>query len=127
MRLTESADITAGEHEDLNVDRLDNTQFAELSVFLSKKREKIKVDYKNWEGFIPGEWRKNVNVRDFIQKNYTPYSGGADFLAGPTQRTESVLKELSGLFDAEKKAGGVLSVDTRAASSLLSYGPGYLD
>lgn len=85
------------------------------------------MECKEWQGFVKGDWHENIDVRDFIQKNYTPYIGDEKFLAAPTKRTQSLIKRMNALFDAEKKAGGVLSINTKAASSLLSYGPGYLD
>lgn len=83
--------------------------------------------YAQWKGFQQGNWVKEIDVRDFIQKNYTPYEGGADFLCGPTQRTEQLYQNLKGLFEAERARGGVLDIDTTTVSSLTHYAPGYLD
>ncbi|HWQ78711.1 MAG TPA: formate C-acetyltransferase [Anaerovoracaceae bacterium] len=80
-----------------------------------------------WKGFRGGNWQDEINVRDFIQANYTPYEGNADFLVGPTERTQALMKKLNRLFDLEREFGGVLDVDTQTVSSLTNYGPGYLD
>ncbi len=85
------------------------------------------MEYKQWEGFSAGKWQKEIDLRDFIQQNYTPYEGTADFLAGATARTENLMKKLQGLFALERQFGGVLDIDTSTASSLTSYSPGYLD
>ena len=61
--------------------------------------------YAQWKGFQQGNWVKEIDVRDFIQKNYTPYEGGADFLCGPTQRTKQLYQNLKGLFEAERARG----------------------
>ena len=80
-----------------------------------------------WKKFKPGDWQNEINVRDFIQNNYAPYEGGAEFLADKTARTEILREKYEALCLAEKKRGGVLDVDTEHVSSLLSYKPGYLD
>ncbi len=85
------------------------------------------MEHKNWSGFAAGAWQNEINVRDFIQQNYKPYEGNADFLAGATERTEKLMKKLEGLFALERQFGGVLDVDTATVSSLTSYSPGYLD
>ncbi len=77
--------------------------------------------------FVPGLWQAEVDVRDFIQKNYAPYEGESDFLAEPTKRTKSVWKKLSGLIVKEHEAGGVLDVDTKTPSTITSHKPGYID
>ncbi len=82
---------------------------------------------EQWKNFIGGDWEKEINVRDFIQKNYTPYSGNEDFLANPTERTAELDRKVKALFEEERKAGGVLDVDTTRASSVMNYGPGYVD
>jgi len=76
--------------------------------------------------FVSGKWNEEVDVRDFIQKNYTPYDGAADFLAGPTERTKRATAKMEELFLQERQKGGVLDIDTDNISSLLSYGAGYL-
>ena len=85
------------------------------------------MEHINWNGFKSGVWQNEINVRDFIQKNYTEYRGGADFLAEPTPRTRELLKKLENLFALEREYGGVLDVDTVTVSSLTSYAPGYID
>ena len=77
--------------------------------------------------FKEGSWTKNIDVRDFIQKNYTPYTGDAAFLAAPTERTMRLRKKLDALLALERERGGVLDVETQTVSSLLNYAPGYLD
>ena len=77
-------------------------------------------------GFVSGKWNEEVDVRDFIQKNYTPYEGSSDFLVGPTERTKRATAKMEELFLQERQKGGVLDIDTDNISSLLSYGPGYL-
>jgi len=80
-----------------------------------------------WRNFIPGEWQKSINPRDFIQNNYHPYTGGGEFLAGPTERTKNLFKKLQHLAELEKEMGGVLDIDTSTVSSLTTYPAGYLD
>ena len=80
-----------------------------------------------WRGFVPGIWQQEINVRDFIQKNYTPYTGDESFLAGPTPRTRAVNGKVLDLFSQEQAKGGVLDVDTETVSSLTHYAPGYVD
>ena len=82
---------------------------------------------QQWNGFKAGDWQNEINVRDFIQRNYTPYEGDESFLAGPTARTSGLVEKLNALLKEERAKGGVLDVDTENVSSLLSYGPGYLD
>lgn len=79
-----------------------------------------------WRGFQEGTWQKEINVRDFIQKNYTPYEGDAAFLAGTTPRTDRVRARVDELLIEENRKGGVLDVDTDHVSSLLTYQPGYV-
>ena len=82
---------------------------------------------KAWEGFTTGAWQSRIDVRDFIQKNYTPYGGDEAFLAPATPRTQALMHKLQGLMKLEQEFGGVLDVDTQTVSSLLNYKPGYLD
>ena len=83
---------------------------------------------QEWDGFIPGRWnRGSVNVRDFIQHNYTPYDGNEDFLAGPTTATKRLWDQVMELSRQEREAGGVLDMDTKTISTITSHGPGYLD
>ncbi len=79
-----------------------------------------------WRNFKEGAWQNEINVSDFIKKNYTPYTGEADFLSPKTERTAEVLKRLEELLVAENEKGGVLSVDTEHVSSILSHKPGYV-
>ncbi|MBE5744032.1 MAG: formate C-acetyltransferase [Clostridiales bacterium] len=84
--------------------------------------------YKGWEGFIPGKWSNDeVNVRDFIQKNYTPYEGDDSFLAPATDATKKLWEEVLELFKKERENGGVLDADTKVVSTLTSHAPGYID
>ncbi len=85
------------------------------------------MDFKQWEGFNGGAWQNEINVRDFIQKNYKEYTGDESFLAGATPRTKALMERLQGLFKLERQFGGVLDIDTATVSSLTSFSPGYLD
>jgi formate C-acetyltransferase len=85
------------------------------------------MEHKNWNGFKKGVWQDEINVRDFIQTNYTEYLGGSDFLCGATKRTQGLMDKVNGLFALERQYGGVLEVDTATVSSLTSYSPGYID
>ena len=80
-----------------------------------------------WRTFTGGIWEKEINVRDFIQKNYTPYDGDEAFLAGPTQNTKDLWDQVMELSRKEREAGGVLDMDTKIISTITSHGPGYLD
>ena len=80
-----------------------------------------------WQGFHGGNWEREIDVRNFIQTNYTPYEGGAEFLAPTTDRTNALMKKLGHLLEMEREFGGVLDIDTRTVTSLTSYKPGYLD
>ncbi|MGN0642651.1 MAG: formate C-acetyltransferase [Huintestinicola sp.] len=80
-----------------------------------------------WEGFVGGHWTKEINVRDFIQKNYTPYDGDESFLAEPTEATKKLWDDVMELAKKEREAGGVLDMDTKVVSSLVSHGAGYID
>ena len=82
---------------------------------------------EEWTGFSNGAWTSEVNVRDFIQKNYTPYDGDASFLAGPTQNTTDLWNQVLDLQKKEREAGGVLDMDTKTISTITSHGAGYLD
>lgn len=80
-----------------------------------------------WKDFTSGVWEKEINVRDFIQKNYTPYDGDDSFLAGPTKNTKELWDQVMDLSKKEQEAGGVLDMDTKVISTITSHGPGYLD
>ena len=84
------------------------------------------TNYEQWNGFEGRLWREEINVRDFIQKNYTPYDGDESFLAGPTRATDLLWGELSKLQKEERARGGVLDMDTDIVSTLTSHGPGYI-
>ncbi len=84
-------------------------------------------EFEQWEGFKGTSWKKAIDVRMFIQRNYTPYEGDSSFLAGPTERTTALMEKLEKLFAAEREKGGLLDIDTETVSSLLAYAPGYLD
>lgn len=79
-----------------------------------------------WAGFRGVDWQQNIDVRSFIQANYTPFEGDADFLSGPTGRTQTLDAEVKQLFALEKAKGGVLDIDTETVSSVLNYKPGYI-
>ena len=80
-----------------------------------------------WRGFKGTHWLDDVNVRDFIQNNYTPYDGDESFLAGPTEATDKLWGKLQELQKQEREKGGVLECETEVVSSLTAYGPGYID
>lgn len=82
---------------------------------------------REWYTFTEGVWQKEINVRDFIQRNYTPYEGDEAFLAGPTKATEELWAQVMKLSEEERKKGGVLDMDTKVISGIVSHGPGYLD
>ena len=82
---------------------------------------------QEWNSFVGGVWQKEINVRDFIQKNYTPYEGDDSFLAGPTQATKDLWDQVMELSAEESAKGGVLDMDTKIISGITSHGPGYLN
>ena len=79
-----------------------------------------------WRSFVKGEWNNSINVRDFINLNYTPYDGDASFLQGPTERTKRVSNRLQELLREEYEKGGVLDVDTETVQTILAFDPGYV-
>src|SRR4249920_1892374 len=79
-----------------------------------------------WRGFVPGNWQKRIDVRDFIVRNTKSYEGDEGFLAPPTERTKSVFEKLQPYFKKEIKKG-VLDVDPKTPSTLTSHAPGYID
>ncbi len=83
--------------------------------------------FTQWDGFKDGIWQNEINVRDFIMKNVTPYHGDDTFLAPTTPRTDAMFAKVRELFRMEQEKGGVLDVDTDTASSLCNYAPGYVD
>lgn len=83
--------------------------------------------HKNWDGFTGGKWQEEINVRDFIQKNYREYTGDDSFLSGATKRTKELMKRVNTLFEVEKQFGGVLDIDTETISTVTAYAPGYIE
>ena len=83
--------------------------------------------YENWDGFIGGKWQEEINVRDFIQKNYREYTGDDSFLSGATKRTKELMGRVNTLFEVEKQFGGVLDIDTETISTVTAYAPGYIE
>ena len=84
-------------------------------------------EFEQWNGFEGRLWKEEVNVRDFIQNNYTQYEGDEEFLAGPTEATNRLWGKLQGLQKAERAKNGVLDMETEVVTSLTAYGPGYID
>lgn len=82
---------------------------------------------KAWAGFKEGKWQKDIDVRDFIIENFTPYSGDDEFLVGPTEATNTLWKQVMELTKQERENGGVLDMDTKIVSTITSHGPGYLN
>ncbi|MDO4620177.1 MAG: formate C-acetyltransferase [Lachnospiraceae bacterium] len=85
------------------------------------------ITKEQWGGFSGRLWREEINVRDFIQNNYTPYDGDESFLAGPTEATDKLWAKLSELQKEERAKGGVLECETEVVSGITAYGPGYID
>ena len=82
---------------------------------------------KEWRGFKGTKWTEEVNLRDFIQNNYTAYEGDESFLAEPTEATNTLWGRLQELQKEERAKGGVLDMETEIVSSMTAYGPGYID
>ena len=80
-----------------------------------------------WKGFVTGDWQDEINVRDFIQKNYTPYEGDGAFLAPATARTTAMREKFDALLAEEREKGGVRNVDTETVITIRAFGAGYLD
>ena len=86
------------------------------------------MNFKAWEGFASGDWQHEINVRDFIQRNYAPYVGDSSFLTEPTEKTKKLWEEVLELYKKEKAApGGVLDIDTKTISTVSSHEAGYID
>ena len=86
------------------------------------------MNFKQWEKFEKGDWQQEINVRDFIQRNYTPYEGDESFLTGPTERTKKLWDKVLDLYKKEHEAeGGVLDIDTKTISTVSSHEAGYID
>ena len=82
---------------------------------------------EQWQGFNGRIWREEINLREFIQDNYTPYDGDESFLEGPTEATNKLWGRLQELQKEERAKGGVLDMETEVVSGLTAYGPGYID
>ena len=85
------------------------------------------ANFEQWAGFKGRKWTHSVDVRDFIQENYTPYEGDESFLEGPTEATDKLWGKLQELQKEERAKGGVLDMETKVVSGLTAYGPGYID
>ncbi len=86
------------------------------------------MKFEQWNGFESGDWQEEINVRDFIQKNYTPYEGDDSFLASTTEKTKKLWNEVLDLYQKEKESnGGVLDIDTKTVSTISSHDAGYID
>ena len=83
--------------------------------------------FEEWNNFNSGSWENEVNVRNFIQMNYTPYEGDASFLADATEKTTKLWEEVLELYKKEREAGGVLAISTDIASTISSHEAGYID
>lgn len=94
---------------------------------LNKERIFSMLEKTEWKGFNGRLWKEEINVRQFIQDNYTPYDGDEKFLAEPTQATDKLWSILQGLQKEERKKNGVLDMETEIASDITAYGPGYID
>ncbi|MDE5899683.1 MAG: formate acetyltransferase, partial [Treponemataceae bacterium] len=86
----------------------------------------MKSQNEAWDGFKGKLWRDEVNVREFVQNNYTPYAGDSSFLEGPTEATDKLWGELQKLQKEERAKGGVLDMETKVVTGLTAYGPGYI-
>ena len=85
------------------------------------------LEMKEWDGFEGRLWKEEINVRQFIQDNYTPYDGNEDFLAEPTEATNQLWGALQKLQKEERAKGGVLDMETEVVTGITAYGPGYID
>ena len=85
------------------------------------------MEFKQWENFKKGDWQSEIDVRSFIQANYTPYEGTSDFLANPTDNTKKLWDEVLDLYKKEKENGGVLDIDTKTISTITAHDAGYID
>jgi len=85
------------------------------------------MKFEEWKDFNGGEWENEINVRDFIQKNYTPYTGGSDFLTSATDKTKELWNKVLILYKKERENGGVLSIDANTVSTISSHAAGYID
>ena len=85
------------------------------------------MNFKQWEGFQNGDWQSEIDVRGFIQTNYTPYEGDSNFLSAPTDKTKKLWEEVLELYKKEKENGGVLDIDTKTISTISAHEAGYID
>ena len=85
------------------------------------------MKFDAWNDFVSGDWTKEINVRDFIQKNYTPYLGDSSFLAGATEKTTALWNEVLELYKKERENGGVLDISDDIASTITSHDAGYIN
>ena len=85
------------------------------------------IEMKEWDGFEGRLWKEEINVRQFIQDNYTPYDGDESFLADPTDATNKLWDALQKLQKEERAKGGVLDMETEVVTGITAYGPGYID
>ena len=86
------------------------------------------MKFKQWDNFKKGDWQHEINVRDFIQRNYTPYEGNSNFLASSTEKTNKLWNEVLELYKKEKESnGGVLDIDTKTVSTVSAHDAGYID
>ena len=86
------------------------------------------MDFEQWKGFKKGDWKDEINVRDFIQHNYTPYEGDSNFLTEPTEKTKKLWNEVLELYKKEHDSkGGVLDIDTKTPSTITAHEAGYID
>ena len=86
------------------------------------------MNFKQWNGFKGGDWKQEINVRDFIQNNYTPYDGDSNFLEKTTEKTDKLWNEVLELYKKEHESeGGVLDIDTKTISTVSAHDAGYID
>jgi len=85
------------------------------------------MKFEQWKNFTAGSWQEEVNVRDFIQKNYTPYEGDSSFLSNATKKTTDLWNKVLDLYKKERDAGGVLAISNDIASTISSHDAGYID
>lgn len=85
------------------------------------------MEFKEWEGFKKGKWKEEIDVRSFIQDNYTPYEGGKEFLKGPSENTKKLWETVLELYKIEKDNGGVLDIDTKTISGISAHEAGYIN
>jgi len=104
-----------------------NTVITDVSDVSDIRQQQAEEEKSPWSGFQKGNWQSEIDVRDFIQKNYTPYTGDESFLVEPSKATLTLWKEVCDLTKKERENGGVLDADTKVISGITSHGPGYID